>query len=411
MNLRRLLTAVLLSSVGVAHASAHDVAPEPTVDVHLRPLGGHLTVELRLPIEALADANLPRNPDGHFVPDEIGQALELVARGIARDLEIQQGDDLLAMPTVSASLSADEALAAVLLDYLIRPDRSDLSARLRSFRAGRRVITTEAHYVVDLRTTRTFRIAGDPERVAFDPSSTQVFARFLSRGTDLLLDGGDFFLFGLCLIAPLGRKRSFARACGALLAGQVCAIGLSGFGRPPLPPGALLTVQAVAASAIVVAALQDLVSPHSRWLWPLAFAFGLANGLSIGDQFLRESAFAGSRSALGLLAWILVVTLGQLWALVLLSSAADLLRRRGRTVQLAVLALSLFAGHSALHRLVDRSELLAELGAITLDRFLMILTLAWASVILCAGILQALWFRVGTFARPSLADAGSGQAE
>jgi hypothetical protein len=261
-------------------------------------------------------------------------------------------------------------------------------------------------------TTRTFRIAGDPERVSLDPAPTQVLTRFLRRGTDLLLNGGDFLLFALCLIAPAGRKGAFVRACLALVAGQVLAIVLSGFGRVPLTSAQLLIVQGAAASTVVVAAIQDLVNPHSRWLWPLALIFGLANGLSIGDRFLVESSFAGSHVALGLLAWTVVVILGQIWVLALLSSAAGLLRRRGRTAELAVLAVSLFAGHSALHRLVDRSELLAELGFVTLDRFLMILTLSWACIILCAGILEGiLSARVSALPRPSVAGAGNRESE
>lgn len=406
MNLRRLLTAVLLLSAGIARTSAHNVRPEPVVEVFVKPTGDHVTVQLRLPIAVLADANLPRNPDGRLAQNDIAQALNLVARGIARDLEFQQGDDLLAMSAVSASLSADEELALIDLDYLIGPDRSPLSARLRPFRAGGQVVRTDAHYIVDARAPRTFRIAGEPERVTFEPAPTQVLGRFIRRGIEVLLSASDYFLFALCLIAPLRSRRAFLGACTALLAGQAIGIVSVSVGRLPVTPAVLLTIQASAVSAVVVAAIQDLVNPHSRWLWPLALTFGLANGLSIGERFLSEASFAGSYVALGLLAWLIAIELGQVWVIALLASAAGLLRRRGLIAQLAVLALALFAGHTSLHRLVDRSELLAELGAITLDRFLMILTLAWACLILCTGILEAILPARGDgLTRPSLTDA------
>jgi hypothetical protein len=56
--------------------------------------------------------------------------------------------------------------------------------------------------------------------------------------------------------------------------------------------------------------------------------------------------------------------------------------------------------------------LLAELGFVTVDRFLMILTLSWACIILCAGILEGiLSARVSALPRPSVAGAGNGESE
>jgi len=192
INVRRLLTALLLLSVGLAHPSAHTVVPEPIVDAVVRTAGDRLTVQLRLPILALADANLPKSADGHFVQNEIGPALVLVGRGIARDLELQQGDDALPMPTIAASLSPDETFATVDLEYLVRPNRTDFSALFHTFRSGGQIIRTQVRYVVNPDTTRTFSIEGEPQRVAFDPGSFQAVQHFLARGTDTLLNGGDF---------------------------------------------------------------------------------------------------------------------------------------------------------------------------------------------------------------------------
>jgi hypothetical protein len=89
-----LATALLL--LGRGDLLAHNVTPDPTVEIFLRTTGDHLAIKVWLPMIALGDANLPRTPDGHFTQGEIRPALDVVARGIARDLELQDGDDRLA---------------------------------------------------------------------------------------------------------------------------------------------------------------------------------------------------------------------------------------------------------------------------------------------------------------------------
>jgi HupE/UreJ protein len=387
-TVRRLLPVALLLWVGHAHPSAHNVTPEPTVEVFLRPAGDHLAVQLRLPTVALTDANLPITPDGHFVQGEIGAALDLVARGIARDLELEQGADLLPPPTVATMLSPDESSVTIDLDYVIRPDRTDFSARFHMLRNGGRIIRTLAHYVVSERVTRTFVISDNPRRVMFDPGIGPALQHFLAEGTETLLNGTDFLLFVLCVIAAARPRGRVVSGCAAFLAGQSITIVLASAGLLPATPAVLMVVQAAAASAIVVAAIQALVNPQSRWLPPLAFGVGLMSGVTIGTRLLDQSAFAGSHLAVAVLACLLLVSVGQIWVIALLSSATGLIRRRGATAELAVLAVPLFAGHQALHRLLDHSQALADMGSVSLDRFLVTLTLVWAAAILSAGILD-----------------------
>jgi HupE / UreJ protein len=386
------LLALLLLAAAAAPLSAHNVTPEPVVDVYVRPAREHLLVQVRAPIGAFADANLPRTSDGHLALDQIGPALDLVARGFAGDLEFQQGDDLLPMPAITSSISSDEASTTLDFDYLVRADPSALSARFHPFLSGGQVIRTIVHYGVEGRAERTFSIGGDPVRVRLDPSPGQALQYFVARGTDALLNGGDFLLFALCLIAPIRRKDVLVSACAALVAGETLSIALAGAGRIQVAPAVLLSVQAFAASAIVVTAIQALTSPRSRWLPFLALGVGLVLGLDLGTGFEAEASFAGAHLMVGLLALLLVVAIGQVWLVALLASAAALLRRGGGPASLAVLALALFAGHSALHRLADRAQLLADGGSIAFDRFLLMLTLAWAGAILCAGISSAVLF-------------------
>src|SRR5262249_43185819 len=92
----------------------------------------------------------------------------------------------------------------------------------------------------------------------------------------------------------------------------------------------------------------------------------------------------------GLLAFLVTVSVGEIWVVALLWSAAGLIRRRGRIAELAVLATALFAGHAALHRVLDQGQALADAGTCSLDRFLVTVAVGWAVLILSAGILGTL---------------------
>src|SRR5262245_15083983 len=383
------LTLFCLLAIG-GGLSAHKVTPDPTVEVFLKPTGSHLAVKVWLPMIALSDANLPRSSDGHFAQDQIRPALDVVARGIARDLEVQEGDDPLPLPTIATTLSPDESFVAIDLDYPIGTDRTDLSARFHTFRGNGQLIPTQVHYIVDDRRTRTFIVDGQPQRIAFAPTVIEVVRHFVDEGTGVLFEGADFLLFAVCLIAVARHSRTMRMAVGAILIGQAAVVLLSASGLLVLTPSAMFVLAALAASAVVVLAVQDFASPDSRWLPALCFVFGATSGAAIGARLLHEWGFTGTHVVAGLLGYLVSLSIGEIWAIALLASAAGLIRRRGRLAEFAVLSSALFAGHAALHRVLDQGQALADAGGVSLDRFLLTLTLGWAALILCAGILATI---------------------
>jgi hypothetical protein len=152
---------------------------------------------------------------------------------------------------------------------------------------------------------------------------------------------------------------------------------------------------ALAASVVVVLAIQDVTSPESQWLPALCFSFGVLNGAGIGARLVHEWGFTGAHVAAALLAFVLTVSIGQAWVIAVLWSAAGLIRRRGRIAELAVVSTAIFAGHAAVHRVIDQGQALAEAGTFTLDRFLFSVTVGWALLILCAGIIGTALSGVG----------------
>jgi hypothetical protein len=385
----RVAVATLLVLAGAGGLSAHNVVPDPIVEVFLRPTGDHLAVKVWLPMIALGDANLPRTSDGHFNPDEIRPALGVVARGVARDLELQEGDNPLPPPMVATTMSPDESFVAIDLDYPIQPDRTDLSARFHTFRGGGQIIATQVHFIVDDRHTRTFVVDGQPQRISFAPTVLEVLRHFVDEGSDVLFEGAAFLLFAVCLIAVGRTSRTTNVAVRALLAGQILVVVLSAGGLLVLSSSTMLALEALAASAVVVLAIQDVTSPQSRWLPALCFAFGAMNGAGTAGRLLHDWGFTGTHAIAGLLGFVFTVAIGEIWVIALLWSAAGLIRRRGRIAELAVMSTAIFAGHAALHRVIDQGQSLADAGAFTLDRFLFTVTVGWAALILCAGILEA----------------------
>ena len=389
--LRRLLLAGLLAVAGCATLAAHDVTPPTGVDVFLQPGPAQLVVKVWLPMPALTDANLPWTEDGRLDQEQIRPALDLVARGVARDLDLRHSGEPLSPSAVATTLSPDESFVAVDLTYPALSSSADLSARFHTFRGDRGQIPTRVHYVVDAQTTRTFLVDAGPQRISFSPTVTDVLRRFVDTGIAALRDGAEFLLVAVCLVAVSRQRRTLVVAAGSLLAGQLLATVTVASGVVALTPETTAAISALAASAIAVLAIQTIVSPESRWLPALCVLVGLSSGAArLGTTLLRESAFAGGHGLSAGLALAAAVSVGEIWAIALMSAAAGLLRGRGRLAELAVMSAAIFAGHAALHRVVDQSERLVDAGATTVDRFFIMLTLGWAIAVLCAGIVSTL---------------------
>lgn len=401
----RLALAALVILAASRQLSAHKVTPDPTVDVFLKATGNHLTVKVWAPMIALSDANLPRTADGHFIQEQIRPALDIVARGIARDLELQDGDDPLPAPSVATTMSPDESFVAIDLDYLIQASRTDLSARFHTFRAQGQLIATEIHYTSAEGPTRNFVVDGQPVRISFAPSIIEVLRHFVDEGSDVLFEGADFLLLAVCLIAVARSNRAMGVATAAVLAGQIVVVGVSAAGLLAPSPPTMLVLGTLAASVVVVLAIQDMASPQSGWLPALCFAFGVMSGPAIASRLLHDWGFAGSHVLAALAGFIVTVAIGEIWVIALLWSAAGLIRRRGRIAEVAVLSTAIFAGHAALHRAIDQGQALADAGTFAFDRFMFTVTVGWALLILTAGILSTLFSGTAVGRSPWLARA------
>src|SRR5882724_5412586 len=98
---------VMMLVMTLAPVSAHDVIVDQVVEMLVEPHGDQLLVHLHVPVTVIGDANLPRLANRALDLTTIGNALPVVAADIARNLDVQQGDDVLADPVATARVGAD----------------------------------------------------------------------------------------------------------------------------------------------------------------------------------------------------------------------------------------------------------------------------------------------------------------
>jgi hypothetical protein len=391
---------VSIVTAGPGTARAHQVGPDPVVDLVAAVTGNLLTIRATVPLAVLTGAGLRLDGEARDIPPA---SLDLVGRDLAANLELSQGDRALPARSIGSTLTADRASVDVEIVYGIDPDDEPVSARLPPYSLGGVPIRTVVRYEHPPAASRVFVVTADADRVAFDPTPSQVVRGVATRAAGTLA-GGDFLFFALCLIVPGRKAGDLARACAAWLAAECLTIPAAGAGLVELTPTFATLVQVLAASTVVVAALLTAVTPTSRWLRPLAFAFGLAHGLHLGALFAGDAGYAGSHVGVGLTTFFLLSVFGQLWVVALLSSAVGLLLYWGLPRRAALFGLVAVAAHSALHRLADGTQTLASATGTAADRYGMAIVLGWCAAVLCAGIAERLWLAGAR--NPGLASAG-----
>ena len=378
----------LLWLMPVPPASAHDIAVEQPVEMVVQPQGARLVVRLHVPTTLLPEAKLPRLQDGQFDAPAIDGLLRIVAADIARNLDVRQEDAPLAAPTTTVRVGADRASIDVELVYAIRADAAGISARLNAFHAGQQRVRTNARYLPPSGPPQNVSVSGTPARVLFDPAAADVFQQFIARGLRALLNSGDHLLFLVCLLVPLRSARSAAGLVMTMAMGQAVAVATFAV-RPWMTGDSITALAMVAASAVVIAALQNIVSAKVRWVAPIALAFGVLNGVVFGDSLAASAPLAGSHQWVALAAFLLVVELGQLWLGAVVWATRTWLAGLGATERVVSVLASVVIAHEALHRVVDRGHLLAQSGSLSAERAIVSLTLGWTCVMVLVGLAEA----------------------
>ena len=349
--------------------------------------GNQLVVTLQVPAVVAGDARLPGLLKGTGTA-ALQDQLRIVAAGIAHNLDVRQGDITLADPTVTVRPDASRTSIEVELRYPSRPSTNRFSARVNAFSSTDGPVRTVARYNPGSGRDQIVSVTGPAVRVMFDPPFAAVLRQFAVRGLRVLFDGGDHLLFFVCLLLPMRRTRSVAGLVAAVVLGQAVAIVVAVY-QAPMSADWMAGAAMVAASAIVIATLQGVVGARVRWTMLIALAFGVLNGCLLAQTAVTTAQFGGEHSSAAMFTFAAVVLIGELWLAALAWAFRAWLDERGLPDRVAAIVGLAMVAHQALHRVVDRADVVAQGGSLGDERVLLWLTLAWIGAVLLAAASNA----------------------
>ncbi|HEU0107547.1 MAG TPA: HupE/UreJ family protein [Vicinamibacteria bacterium] len=370
-------------------AAAHDVPADVTVQAFLKPEGSRLHLLVRAPLAALRDIDYPTRGPGYLDLARVEPSLRQAARvWIADEIEIYEGDVRLSPPRIVAarvSLPSDRSFGTyeeaaahltaaplpsetelywsqgmldVWFEYQVHSEESRLSIHPDLARLGLHE-TTVLRFLPPGGAVRAFELSGDPGLVRLAPQWHQAALTFVDLGFRHILEGTDHLLFLLCLVIPLRRLRPLVLVVTAFTVAHSVTLLASAFGWAPdalwFPP----LVETLIAASIVYMALENIVAPHLRLRWAIAFAFGLVHGFGFSFALRQTLQFAGSHLLTSLLSFNVGVELGQLVVLGLLVPVLGLVFRfvPERTGTIVVSAL---VAHTGWHWMMERWDRLRQ---------------------------------------------------
>jgi hypothetical protein len=424
--------AVLLIAVLPAGVAAHDIPVDVAVQAFLKPEGERLRLLVRVPLEAMRDADMPTRGPGYIDFGRVDTALRDVAiLWIADAIEIHEDGAQLTnprIPDVRVSLLGDQsfrsyeaALAHVtgprltngtnlfwnqglldlLLEYPIRSDRSAFSIHPKLARLGVHV-TTVLRFLPPGGAVRAFEYQGDPGLVRLDPRWYQAAQRFVTLGFFHILDGTDHLLFLLCLVVPFRRFRALVPIVTAFTVAHSVTLMASAYDHAPdalwFPP----LVETLIAMSIVYMALENIaagVSVQRRWI--ITFAFGLVHGFGFSFALRETLQFAGSHLLASLLSFNVGVELGQLLVLALMIPALELLFRFVVDERMGTIILSALVAHTAWHWMIERGERLRRYSRPAVDIMTLVIAMRW--LMLAVVVAGLVWLALSVLRRPGAA--------
>ena len=368
---------------------AHDIPTDVTVQAFLKPEGSRLHLLVRAPLAALRDVGYPTRGPGYLDLARVDASLHHAAKlWIADAAALYEDDVRLSSPrivTTRVSLPSDRSFGAyeearahltarplpsetelfwsqgmldAWLEYEIRSDASRFSIDPGFARLGLRVVTVLRFLAPD-GSVRAFDLSGDPGLVRLAPRWHQAALRFVALGFRHILDGTDHLLFLLCLVIPLRRLRPLVLVVTAFTLSHSITLVAAAFGLAPEALWFPALVETLIAASIVYMALENIVAPHLRLRWAIAFAFGLVHGFGFSFALRETLQLAGSHLLTSLVAFNVGVELGQLLVLALLVPALGLLFRwvPERT---GTIILSALVAHTGWHWMIERWERLRQ---------------------------------------------------
>jgi hypothetical protein len=253
-----------------------------------------------------------------------------------------------------------QALLDVLFEVPIESDTANFAILPGLERLGL-AVTAVIRFEAPGGATRLYQVEGPPELVELDPRWHQAALRFVAQGFTHILDGADHLLFLFCLVLPF---RQSLRALVVIVtaftvAHSVTLIG-SAYGLAPAVLWFTPLIETLIAASIFYMALENIIAPNVRMRWAVAFGFGLVHGFGFSFALRDTLQFAGDHLLTSLLSFNIGVELGQLFVLLLLIPALNLIFRYLPREKMAIIVISIVIAHTAWHWMGERFTVLRE---------------------------------------------------
>jgi len=392
---RRIALALLVLAFAVSLTSrviAHEIPNDVTVHAFLKPEANRLVLLVRVPMRACRDAEFPTRGPGYLDLARADQSLRDAATvWISDNIALYENDSRLPNPkivAVRASLESErlldsfddqaalitgaklpnetelywnQGLLDVMFEYPIESDRSSFSIQPSLSGLGLRVVSV-LRFLPPGGAVRAFEFEGDPGLVRLDPSWLQAALRFVRGGFLHILDGTDHLLFLFCLVIPFRRFRLLVKVVTAFTVAHSVTLIASAYNFGPDALWFPALIETLIAVSIVYMALENIVGSQIQRRWMIAFGFGLVHGFGFSFALRQTLQFAGSHLLTSLLSFNIGVELGQLFVLVLLIPAIELLFKYVVAERMGTIILSAIVAHTGWHWMIERADKLRQYG-------------------------------------------------
>lgn len=376
--------------MGVERSRAHEIPVSARVNVLIHPASQGLSVLLRMPLGALGDVDYPTRPGNFVVISRADNALRNVVQlSIIPALKIYEDGRLLDAPkltSVRISLPSDRSfetygeaiehfsqpkladeldlywsqqLIDLRLDYEIQSSDSRFSIELLADRFGQS-FETILRFMPDQKPIRAYEWHGNAGLVQLDPGWSDAFLNFLQGGFKHILFGSDHLLFLLALLLPLQGLRVILVIVTSFTCAHALALIATFFDAIPSALWFAPLIEALIAATILYTAVENILTSHYERRWIGSFWFGIIHGFGFSFGLKESLQFAGDHLLASLFAFNLGIELAQIIFILCAMFVIRQIYARLASQGMALILFSALIGHTALHWLMERGEIVMK---------------------------------------------------
>ena len=418
-NLALFLLLSFVWSTPLEQARAHEIPVSARLNLFFRPETQTLIVLVRVPLAALGDVDYPTRAGNFVVVSKADQALRnIIAQSVLPAFKIYENDQVLGDPQITAirmALPSDRSfesfeqanqtfanprldddldlywsqqLVDVRFEYAIHAQDNRFSLDLLVDRFGQSV-TTSVRFIPDQKQIRAYEWHGNAGLVYLDPGWQNAFLNFLQGGFLHILSGSDHLLFLLALLLPMQSLRMTIVIVSTFTLAHAMTLMATYFDFIPTSLWFAPLIEALIASTILYTAAENIVSTHLQWRWISSFWFGIIHGFGFSFGLKESLQFAGDHLLVSLLAFNLGIELAQILFILVGLFCLRIFYARLEQQRAGMILLSAVIGHSALHWMMERGEILSKFPLPTFDVVFAISFMR--ALMLCLALVLFLW--------------------